>query len=198
VKQHKIDSKCEGKRKRTEFIPKEQMDDQILISDLKFLVDGMNEVERIKRVAISIEEERDSQAAAGLQGKRSKRKLISEAKNHGCKLVLMPDTMTKHSRNSSRYDAKSGTIMWRVEWYKSKELIQAQSAVSENTIVDSLFPKELKNDSTQTVFLEQHNLENFHVEDTKATLRSLLEGKTIVEFPTFRVVERASEVNNLS
>ena len=190
VKQHKTDTGCEGKRKRTEFIPKEKMNERDLRSDLTFLSEGLQEVDRSKRVATCTEEERPISKT----GQKIQKRLVSEAKKRNCSLLLMPATMSKHLRNNSRFDAKSSKILWRVEWIVDSTVKHVSKLVDENEIIRNIIPQfiEGKSMSTSIIKLEVRNSEPVDV-SLDITLREGLDGKTIVEFPTFHATLELEE-----
>ena len=46
----------------------------------------------------------------------SDKKLVRGASEHHVKLLLMPPGMSRHERNTSYLDSKTGILHWRVEW----------------------------------------------------------------------------------
>jgi hypothetical protein len=135
VKQHKIQSGCNGKRNRAEFVAKSEFTDQNLRSDYHFLEDtlqlrtsaqrtagksfggGLTSKTMIKSAAESahtMEEVMSAQqrkgGGGGQQHSQSAAKLVKGAKEHGVELALMPSGMTKRKHNTSRYHKKVGVV----------------------------------------------------------------------------------------
>lgn len=143
----------------------------------------MKEVERSKRRATLDEEEGSTSKTL----RKAYKRVVSEAKKRNCILLTMPEGMSKHSRNSSRYDSKTSTIFWRVECFVNNELKHHVKSASENEIVKTIISShsDLK-DKPLIVKLEVKDQEPVVV-DANQPLGEILTGKTIVEFPTFHL-----------
>lgn len=133
VKKHKIQSGCNGKRNRAEFVSKSGFTDKHLRSDYHFLEDtlqlrtsaqrtagksfggGLNNKTVIKSAeegAHTMEQvmQPHKKGEGGGQVSQSASKLVKGAKEHGVQLALMPFGMTKRKLNSSRYHKKVNYI----------------------------------------------------------------------------------------
>ena len=135
VKQHKIQSGCNGKRNRAEFVSKSGFNDQNLRSDYHFLEDtlqlrtsaqrtagksfggGLNSKTVIRSAAegahtmeevmqSQLQQQQSHKGSGGGQISQSASKLVKGAKEHGVELALMPSGMTKRKHNTSRYHKK--------------------------------------------------------------------------------------------
>ena len=183
VKQHKIENKCDGARKRSRFVPREELSEQELISDLALLGESYSELERGKRVISLVQEE-----AAGNSSRTSKkaiRRVVEEAKKRGCTVQLMPESMSKHIRNKSHMDTSTSSILWSVDVHLDDRLVETKHNVSEKTIIRDLL-SEITIGDWQHVALEVYKDQPQPI-DAGADLLSILNGRTIVEFPALRL-----------
>jgi hypothetical protein len=160
-------------------VPKERLSDKELRSDLRLLGATLEEVERGKRRLELVEEDPTSRNT-----RKNLKRALSEARKRGCTVELMPESMSKHLRNKTRFDPASDSIVWTIDWIE-KDCLLASSFGSDASVIKELIPQAYKDR------VEQIRLELFQADpcvvDLDVGLKDLLSGKSIIEFPTFRI-----------
>ncbi|KAI3932732.1 hypothetical protein MKW92_027998 [Papaver armeniacum] len=142
VKSHKQRTSCTGKRPRDEIIPLSQFDDNLLLSDYRFL-------EEAKRLAESAKRTRKAVFGDSL-GEVNKfpyklKQLREKAWKRNIKLAFLPSGMSKREKNKSEYDQSKASILWTIEWrFHSTDVVIVDSGVNENTKLCSVIEEHLK------------------------------------------------------
>uniref|UniRef100_A0A1J3F1W9 Box C/D snoRNA protein 1 n=1 Tax=Noccaea caerulescens TaxID=107243 RepID=A0A1J3F1W9_NOCCA len=136
VKSHKQRTGCTGKRK-LEFVPISQFDDNLLLSDYNMLEDT-------KRVAESSQRWRNKLCKySSFQLPESLRRLQNAANSRNTRLSFLPGGMLKREKNQSRYRKKC--ISWTVEWrFHSTDVVLLNHGVGEDTNLCSVLENHLK------------------------------------------------------
>ncbi|XP_039133828.1 putative box C/D snoRNA protein SPCC613.07 isoform X2 [Dioscorea cayenensis subsp. rotundata] len=139
VKAHKQRTSCTGKRSRAEPIPISQFNDDLLLSDYKFLEEG-------KRVADSAR-----RTISGLVGNigfhlPTRLKILrNAARRRRTQVLFLSQKMAKSERNRSRYDIRKNTIFWTIEWrFNGTDVSLIDHGADEYTNLHSLLEKHLK------------------------------------------------------
>ncbi|KAL6771756.1 hypothetical protein ACKKBG_A27700 [Auxenochlorella protothecoides x Auxenochlorella symbiontica] len=204
VKAHKQQSGCSGKRDRTAFLGRAQLDERSLLSDLRFL----EEVQLADEVA-----KRAAPARPAMLLPRGLQTLLQQAKRRGVELHLLPMGMAARKTNTTRYNPKQGIMEWRLEWkFQSAPNFKPVNArVKESVVVGDLLDQHLASLSaslsspdksalqayidadrqSQLILLKKHgtpaNSPLYYRIDRNATLEAALKKKEVVEYPTFIV-----------
>ena len=142
--EHKNRTGCCGKRDRTAYLRKENMNNSTLQSDFLFLEDVLRTVHGSKRFVKEIgahsnpsagkpqllkttennnnndndddQNQRQPKRMAHTPLSPKWRRLVESAENHGITLLLMPAGMHRHDTNTSHYNLKRDQIFWKVEF----------------------------------------------------------------------------------
>eukprot|EP01025_Chloroclados_australasicus_P068508 TRINITY_DN9517_c0_g1_i1.p3 TRINITY_DN9517_c0_g1~~TRINITY_DN9517_c0_g1_i1.p3 ORF type:complete len:300 (+),score=24.66 TRINITY_DN9517_c0_g1_i1:134-901(+) len=139
VNKHKTETQCSGKRKRTEFVPMDKFDDNLLIKDYKLLQEIIETKERAQK------------RQKGNKFQRSTKRLKSLAHKKGIDLRFMPSESTKRIQNTTRW--KGDIIMWKVCWKFEKINQELMSRnVDENSALKEELEKSLENVDAETKF----------------------------------------------
>ncbi|XP_046852438.1 box C/D snoRNA protein 1-like isoform X2 [Xenia sp. Carnegie-2017] len=196
VKKHKVQESCSGQRDKAKFIAKSNYNTSQLLQDYRFL-------EEAGRIADNAQ--RDNLKKFKFYSNNA-RKLKNVAIQHGVHLQLMPVGFKKRTENTSFFHFKTKAIMWRVRWeFPQARTYYIDERVSENQLIDDLLEKYLHETKADPiikhklkiygkgeigVFLNDHSTQSgsFHKIETSMTLRDVLAGKVIIEYPTFHVV----------
>ncbi|KAK9144267.1 hypothetical protein Sjap_004170 [Stephania japonica] len=199
VKSHKNRTSCTGKRPRTEVVPISQFNDNLLISDYNFL-------EEAKRIAESAERMRNA-----VLGKPyfklpyNLRALKTAAAHQKIVLLFLPSGMSKRKQNQTRYNPKTKSILWMVEWrFHSTGVVLVDKCVDENMTLSAVIEKHLNqgpwNNQLRPFCDERLESLRFFIRksargaksafvelDVKAPISQQLAGTTIVEYPVIHV-----------
>lgn len=144
VKKHKTEASCNGKRRRTEYLPTAQMDLSTLHSDMRFVSDVSRAVTRVetpenpatlglaalrrtaaaqaKKTEEDLEKEREEEEkkmklrekGMGHNQPPALARLVREASARGVDLRLMPRGMTRRQENSSYFHYGRRILSWRL------------------------------------------------------------------------------------
>jgi hypothetical protein len=202
VKAHKDASGCSGKRDRTSFLGRGQLDERSLMSDYRFL-------EEVK--------------IAGDAAKRAKppaprqelppflQSLVYQARRRGVQLHILAPGMERRKSNTTRYDNRAGVLNWRVEWqFPAADAKAADVRMSEHAVLGEALRAHLRpppGSTLKTPELERYaltplnefvvvlrqertpaNAPLYHRIDLAGTLGEALAGKIIVEYPVLMVL----------
>ncbi|KAI3990771.1 hypothetical protein MKX01_004044 [Papaver californicum] len=201
VKSHKQRTSCTGKRRRDEIVPLSQFDDNLIISDYKFL-------EEAKRVADSAQ--RTRKAVFGHSSEFLKMpfritKLRSAASRRKTELVFLPNGMSRREKNKSFYHLRKASILWTIEWrFHSTDVVIVDNGVDENTKLCSVIEEHLKlgpwNNKLRPFCEEQlvrlkffirknakHPKSPYRELDIKSSISQQLANTLIVEYPVIYV-----------
>ncbi|CAA7054086.1 unnamed protein product [Microthlaspi erraticum] len=197
VKSHKKRTGCTGKRK-LEFVPISQFDDNILLSDYNML-------EETKRVAESSQRRRNNLCKYSYrQVSDAFRSLHNAANSRNTTLCFLPSGMLKRENNKSRYRKKC--IAWTIEWrFHSTDAVLLDHGVGEDTSLCSVLENHLMPgpwihklkpfcdvdlDSLK-LFIRKDSMGGakgpFKELNIKTPLRKQLAGVTILEYPVIHV-----------
>ncbi|EFN53290.1 hypothetical protein CHLNCDRAFT_11283, partial [Chlorella variabilis] len=202
VQAHKDASGCTGKRDRTAFVGRGEFDERTFLSDYRFL----EEVQLADDVA-----KRSKPPAPKLDMPQFLQTLVYQARRRGVQLHILSPGMEKRRTNTTRYDGRSQTLGWHVEWrFPAAAARASDSKVHENTVIADLLARHLAlqpGAATKyhtlreygeaglpalTVLMRKERtpanaVEYFEI-DVSRPLRQQLAGKVLVEFPTFLVL----------
>ncbi|RZC49911.1 hypothetical protein C5167_018340 [Papaver somniferum] len=202
VKSHKQRTSCTGKRPRDEIIPLSQFDDNLVISDYRFL-------EEAKRVAESAKRTRKAVFGDSL-GEVNKlpfklKELREKAWKRNTKLAFLPNGMSKREKNKSEYDQRKASILWTIEWrFHSTDVVIVDSGVDEKTKLCSVIEEHLKpgpRNNKLKPFSEEpldrlkffirknakHNKSPYRELDIKSSISRQLANTFVVEYPVIYV-----------
>jgi hypothetical protein len=198
VTQHKERFSCSGKRDVTAFVKRGDLSYDTLVSDYKFL----EEIQRIEDVS-----KRTQPPTPRRQLPKQLKNLVHQAKARGVALRLMSPGMKRRRNNSTRFDFKTKTMYWRVQWKFSNGQEAVTQRMSEHAVIKDVVEGHLttlyrNQDCEKTkepgpvprpysVYMRQEGAqgdqaENYEV-NPSATLGQFLDGKQIIEYPVFRV-----------
>ncbi|RZC51673.1 hypothetical protein C5167_020084 [Papaver somniferum] len=202
VKSHKKRTSCTGKRPRDEIIPLSQFDDNLLISDYRFL-------EEAKRVAESAKRTRKAVFGDSLgEANRLPFRIIKlrlAAGKRRTQLVFLPDGMSRREKNMSSYQHRKESITWTIEWrFHSTDVALVDNRVDERTKLCSVIEKHLKlgpwNHKLRPFCEEQLDRLKFFIRinakrpessyrelDIKSSISQQLANTLIVEYPVIYV-----------
>ena len=125
IKQHKVDHDCSGLRDRTAHIPIQTMSTEDLVKDYRFLEEVAREDDAAAR---RIKE------TPALKSNKGAKIMEKEARARGVSLRLIAPGMKRRTENSSVYNKKSSTMMWRVEWrFKASNEVMITSRMNEKS-----------------------------------------------------------------
>lgn len=203
IKVHKDSSECSGKRNITGYLGRGQLDEQSLLSDFRFL-------EHVQAVEYAAKRSRPAAPRPVLPPPLQS--LVHQAEIRGIQLHILPPGMQKRKRNSTHWDKKNKSLRWHVEWHftAANDSCRVSNAfVPENTILKDLLAKHLTLEPGTTVrqpAMRQYinagtsgvsvklkkekmpaNVPSYFDIDLNNTITEALEGKNIVEYPTFLV-----------
>ncbi|KAK9120528.1 hypothetical protein Syun_018145 [Stephania yunnanensis] len=199
VKSHKNRTSCTGKRPRTEVVPLSQFNDNLLISDYNFL-------EEAKRIAESAERMRNAVLGNPYFKLPFKlRALKNAAARQKIVLLFLPSGMSKRKQNQTRYNPKTKSVLWMVEWrFHSTDVVLVDKCVDENTSLSAVIEKHLNqgpwNNQLRPFCDEKLDSLRFFIRksargaksafvelDVEAPMSKQLAGTTIVEYPVIHV-----------
>ncbi|CAA6660584.1 unnamed protein product [Spirodela intermedia] len=145
VKSHKARTSCTGQRNRTQFVPLSQFSDDLLISDYNLLEETLRVTESARRMRGI------TGGCPGGMGRHSGFKLRmlgvlrKAAFRRKVRLLLLPAGMSKREKNHSRYDRRTKSIFWTIEWhFHSTDVVLTDRSVDERMNLISVMGKHLK------------------------------------------------------
>ena len=202
VNAHKETSGCSGKRDRTQYVGRGELDERVLLSDFKFLEEVQLAGDVAKRV---------KPPAPRNKLPHHLQTLIEQANRRGVHLHLLTPGMDRRRNNTSRYDGKHDILSWRVEWqFPLAKANAVDVRVREDAIIKDVLLKHLETVPGETLRIPE--LENYvksavcdlnvlmrkeltaannplyYNIDLSKTLKEVLSGKVMVEFPVLLVV----------
>lgn len=199
IAEHKKQYSCTGKRDRTSFVKREDLSHKTLISDYKLL----EEVERIDDVA-----KRSQPPAPRRQLPAYLKSLVYQAKCRGVDLRLVAPGMKKRKDNTTRYDGRSQTLSWRIEWrfqtdasplQQGHSVVRHNSRVHEETILQTILDEHIHHlfqgeTPSCEVYMRQEGLPANEAAllpvDMSSTLGAFLKGKVIIEYPVLLCITK--------
>jgi hypothetical protein len=203
VKQHKEATGCSGKRDRTAFVGRGDLDERSLMSDYKFL----EQVKLAEDVA-----KRAKPPAPRAELPHFLQSLVHQARRRGVQLHLLSPGMERRRNNTTRYDNKSQIVSWRIEWnFVGASLSAANTRVSEQVKLREILAAHLTPphgaalktpelqryadcgiDDLTVVMRKERTPANaqlyYQIDITGKTLGEVLQGKVIVEYPVLLVL----------
>lgn len=201
--EHKEKANCSGKRDRTAFLGRGDLDERSLISDYRFL----EEVKLADEVA-----KRSRPPAPKLELPSFLQSLIHHSHCRGVQLHILPPGMERRRINSTRYDARQRVLNWRVEWqFPAASCVTSNSRVSEHAMLRDILGAHLTpppGASLKSQELQRYQLSGgigalvvamrkertpansplYYKLDLDKTLGNTLRGKVVVEFPVFLIL----------
>ena len=169
VNRHKEAFSCTGKRDRTAFVARGNLSYDTLVSDYKFL----EEVHRVEDVS-----KRTQPPVPRRQLPKALKMLIQQANAREITLQLMSPGMKRRKENSTRYDFKTKTIFWRVQWTFSDGKEAVTSRMSEHTVIG---------DTLRQVIASLYNTENAAAKVPRETITETRAGTETPQSTTYRV-----------
>ncbi|XP_058950061.1 box C/D snoRNA protein 1-like [Pocillopora verrucosa] len=203
VKSHKMKFQCSGVRCKTKFISLDNFKCSNLQSDLVFLED----MDRLVNSTAHHSQSKFNRRHQNFQV----RQLCLVAKQRGVDLKILPNGMSRRKENTTNFNRKEKCIKWRIQWLFPEVGVEyTDKCVSEQESLgdalrkyidpekaDAVYKQSLKKYcevGTQgvCVFLKNELVPGreirYHQLDISQTLKSCLNKKTIIEFPTLHVV----------
>lgn len=203
VRKHKEQDNCTG-RKTVSFKRVSEFTDKDLVDDY-FLLEEVNEgIERAARMRKSIckthaVQQRDCPSWL--------LKLKHEARLRGTRIRSSPSGSSRAIANRTMFQYKSHTIYWTLEWMFNNELGPefkiTDDRISENEVIGKILSEKLHSDemdirlqpyaanADDLIILLRHSAtDQFHEVDKYLSLKKLLLGKSVIDFPTFVVTHR--------
>lgn len=199
VKSHKQRTSCTGKRSVSQFVPLSVFNDSVLISDYTFLEDA-------KRVAESARRTRQELCGNPWFKLPLRLKLLKNAaRQRKMGLLFLASGMSKREKNQSRYDQRTKSISWTIEWrFHSTDVILIDHGVDEHKSLHSIIEEHLKpgpwncqlkpfckEQLDSLKFFIQKNPKGlkspFHELNIKASLGQQLSNILVVEYPVIHV-----------
>ncbi|CAH2310415.1 Hypothetical predicted protein [Pelobates cultripes] len=200
VKQHKMDSSCNGVRDKTEFVTIGKFNEMHLLSDYRFLEDAGRLV--------------DCAARDRLLPRQTSNKFLNFMKNrarkHSIDLKILPIGFAKRKMNSTYFHKKEQRFYWHVKFqFPQSEAEYTEKGVPDNKILHKILERYIDPTESDPVIrqrlqiytsspsgvkvfmvLDQKKLGlGRYVElDLQKSLLDNLHNKTVIEFPTLCVV----------
>lgn len=196
VKAHKKSTKCDGVRCKTAYVPMSAYNENHLLSDYRLLEEIARSCDNndrgLKKTPYTISKWTAIQR--------------NEARRRNIDLKLAPLVFSTHQENSTRYDIRSKSFQWHIEWQfmpldfkvqvkkvpDSNTIWQALSHISSEIVSGKPGIQSYLENANIAIFIRRldypSNVEKYHRIDTKLTIKEALGGKTVVEFPRFIVV----------
>lgn len=212
---HKKELECDGIRDKTKYIPLKKMTPMDFMNDYYFLEEAttftkvkiftltklINLVFNLLNILIKeIKTNRSVKNVKKINHKFFKLKKAAMARN--VKLYFVNTSLSKRRKNLSSYNAKENVIVWNVEFNFLNADFKTSVKVEENAKIQEVIKNILdKNESVKQldffkcqesklkVLLKAEGLRKkryFHIDSNK-TLKSILSGKVVIEYPTFFV-----------
>ncbi|GJD09768.1 4'-phosphopantetheinyl transferase HetI [Galdieria sulphuraria] len=211
VRKHKEQTGCEGKRQKSNFIPMTQYTEDTFLNDYTFL----EEVHRASSSAlVQLQRLKDDQKSSFHIQKKNKL-LERKAKQSNVSVCFLPRVFTKAKLNESVYSFKNCCIFWSLRLvFPYLKLAWQLMRVNENEPLKELFERILqsvpplsgnKNLSQLRQTYSKYKVEELQVYlvsdkrrafddnafykcDVTCSLKQILQGKVVVEFPTIAVL----------
>ncbi len=213
---HKKRTKCTGKRQRGAYLPLCRMDDSTLRSDYFFMEEVLDVMPRAKKVSKLAEEgksvnnsihnnaSKNNKSMVSIN-KKAKR-LVQQAQRRGITLQIMPPVLERHRNNSSWYCSSKDLITWKVEIIlePKKKTFSFNLSEQEEGILgrisnhvtstyadDPNIPPEISPDKYQLLIKRLPSSANnprYIQINSNDSLRTVLDGLTIIEYPTLYCV----------
>lgn len=163
---------------------RDDLTEEHLRKDVGLLSDVLDTVERGRSVLTRVQgDDGDSS-----RHRRTLNRVVSEAKKRGCSVVTMPETLSKHQRNRSRYDAKEAIIVWTLEWFVAGGDIPVKTVLArEDATLRELLPDGVDKTKPVSVAIDLH-MQPPSLVDLDQPIKDVLDGLTIIEFPTLRIM----------
>ncbi|KAH7618989.1 putative Box C/D snoRNA protein 1 [Nannochloris sp. 'desiccata'] len=203
VKQHKETTGCSGKRDRTAFVGRGDLDERSLMSDYKFL----EQVKLAEDVA-----KRAKPPAPRAELPHFLQSLVHQARRRGVQLHLLSPGMERRRSNTTRYDNKAQIVSWRIEWnFVGASCSAANARVSEQSKLRDILAAHLTPphgaalktpelqkyadcgiDNLTVVMRKERTPANavlyYKIHITERMLGEVLQGKVIIEYPVLLVL----------
>mmetsp|Transcript_14075 Transcript_14075/g.35372 ORF Transcript_14075/g.35372 Transcript_14075/m.35372 type:complete len:307 (+) Transcript_14075:387-1307(+) len=218
---HKKRTKCTGKRSRGAYLPLCHMSDSTLRSDYFFMEEILGVMPRARKVSKLAEDgkttandctrdnaSQKNRSVASIN-KKAKR-LVQQALRRGITLQVMPPVMERHRNNSSWYCSSRDLITWKVEVilvpkmktfsFKLSEqeegiLGHISKYIADTYADDSEMPSTISPDDHQLLIKRlpssASNPRYIQIKNNES-LKTVLDGLTIVEYPTIYCVNDES------
>jgi hypothetical protein len=215
-KAHKKRTKCSGKRSRGAYLPLCRMSDSTLRSDYFFMEEILDIMPRARKVS-KLTEEGKSLTNDNIHSSSSKnprsiasinkkaKRLVQQALCRGITLQIMPPVLERHKNNSSWYCGSTDLITWKVEvvLVTQKKTFSFNLSEREEGILNHIskciesyedklnMPSILSSDNYQLLIKRlpssANNPRYVRIKNNDC-LKTVLEGFTIVEYPTLDCV----------
>ena len=216
-KAHKKRTKCSGKRSRGAYLPLCRMNDGTLRSDYFFMEEILDILPRARKVSKlaedgkispknSIDENRSGHTRSIASINKKARRLAQQALRRGITLQVMPPILERHKHNSSWYCSSRDLITWKIEviLVSIKKTISFNLSEQQDNIIDHIskhLEEKYDNNSNMQMLpsLDSYQLlikrlptsaNNPRYIRLKRNdcLKSVLNGLTIIEYPTIYCV----------
>ena len=132
-KTHKTNMGCTGERDKTKYIPKDEFDEQALLSDYKYLEEQTRLIDAYQRTMDKMDSN-DNDATKGakvapLSAYENMRKFVKSQFN--INLKIMPPLSTRHANNKTRFNRAASLVSWSMEFvfHLDKTQIEASSSL---------------------------------------------------------------------
>lgn len=195
VKSHKTAADCDGVRCKTAFVALSEYNENHMLSDYRLL----EETARLCDNGARILQSNPSQLS------RYRTQHRNFARNMGIDLKLAPQAFTVHRRNKTFYVYKTKSFVWSLELCFPTVDVKLKNEIHDATTVAEAVEKTCgkftdsnpvvspyRNCDGVAVFMRRRdypsNIEKYHKIDPALTLKEVLVGKTIVDFPRLIIV----------
>ena len=146
VQTHKLESRCDGIRNKTSYIPKDRIAELDVLSDYRLLESTSRRVDSYSRDEIkkSTRKVRDPHAMP-LPPHLIKFRNACYRRGR-CRLHFLPQKFQRHQENTSRFVWKKNEIYWRIQlllphaYYSSSQKVILANVSENTTIYDLLQP----------------------------------------------------------
>lgn len=201
VKQHKVETNCNGIRDKTAFMKMKAMTDMHLLSDYRMLEDVDRSIDNHSR---------DPLRRSGVNKVVNNMKKIAEKK--GLKVKFLPYPMSKRKNNTTRLtNYRTGDFLWHVELiFPHSDIKYTEKRVHEDTCLGDMlktFLHPTESDPVKRQMLKSYsrtpvedckvlmqeeglpaNIKRYHQLDQNKSLCENLQGKDFIEYPTLHIV----------
>ncbi|GJQ14440.1 hypothetical protein GpartN1_g6231.t1 [Galdieria partita] len=211
VKTHKEQTGCDGKRQKIQFVPMTQYTEETFLNDYTFL----EQVHRASSAAtVQLQRWKDEQKSWFHVQKKNK-VLERKAKQSNISVCFLPRVFTKAKLNQSVYSFKNGCIFWslrlifphlKLAWQVTRvdeneplkevlqNIFQPKPSLSRNRKLSQLLRtySQYKVEQMQVYLVSEKRRDLDHKTfercDMTFSLKQILQGKIVVEFPTVAVL----------
>jgi len=214
VKQHKIQFDCNGKRDKIPFVKISQFTEEQFHDDYRFLEETVNTLDATARQHRQI-------AISAQELPNWLKKIQFEARLRGTRLKILPAGFVKRKANKTAFIYKEKAIHWDVEWlFKNircdgTDFLIHDRRVNENFSIETALNCHLK-PVDPILELEKTRLMNAfqakgaysvilktedgysRVDNLASSLRDILIGKTVIEFPIFIVTHSMEDFKQIA